>query len=266
MKKIYTFLFLLPFIATSFGQIEGTWLMAPQAAALGVGPGLGDISWWANDDQAVIDRACYFNDKYVFAPGGTFQNEQQDDTWIEPWQTDPAGAERCDVPIGPHDGSVPATWTWDAGTSSVTVSGIGAYVGLPKVFNGGELSSPTDPVPESITYPVTFSANNDTMTINIAIADPGYWRFILIREGSSGIYDQSIKQISVHPNPASDVLNIENIDNLVNLDIYSIRGKLMLQTNSIVGPVDISNFAAGMYTISAEDAEGQRYQSKFIVK
>ncbi len=265
MKKLYTFLFLLPFIATSFGQIEGTWLMAPQAAALGVGPTLGDISWWSNSEDDLTTRACYFDDKYVFAPGGTFQNELQDDTWIEPWQTDPAGAERCDVPIAPHDGAVPATWTWDAGSSSVTVSGVGAYIGLPKVFNGGELTSPADPVPTSITYPVEFSDGDNTMTINIDIGG-GFWRYILVRDGSSGIYDQSIKQISVHPNPASDVLNIENIENLVNLDIYSIRGKLMLQTNSIVGPVDISNFAAGMYTISAEDAEGQRYQSKFIVK
>lgn len=263
MKKFYTFLLLLPFIATSFAQVEGTWLMAPQAAALGVGPTLGDISWWSNSEADLTTRACYFDDKYVFTAGGAFENVLQDDTWIEPWQTDPAGEERCDVPIAPHDGAVPASWTFDAG--NLTVLGTGAYIGLPKVYNLGELTSPADPVPASIVYPVTFSADNDTMTINIDISG-GFWRFVLVREGSSGIYDQSIKQISVHPNPATNVLNIENIDNLVNLDIYSIRGKLMLQTNSIVGPIDISNFASGMYTISAEDADGQRYQSKFIVK
>jgi len=64
MKKLLinslTFIFLIsiPFAQT----IEGTWKMSPVAGALGVGPALGDVSWWANSEGDVATRACFFDD------------------------------------------------------------------------------------------------------------------------------------------------------------------------------------------------------------
>ena len=179
MKKTYILLFLLTFAATfAFAQVAGTWKMSPQAAALGVGPAMGDISWWSNSEADVALRACYFNDEYVFSEDGTFQNVQQEETWDEPWQGfDPEG---CGAPIAPHDGSNAATWEYDAGAGTITLNGVGAYLGLAKVINGNELSADPPPaVPASIVYPVEFNATNDTMTINIEIANGAYWRFIL---------------------------------------------------------------------------------------
>ena len=175
MKKLYTLILALSFATITFAQVVGTWRMAPQAAALGVGPTLGDISWWSNSAGDVITRACYFDDKFVFADDGTFSNVLDGETWIEPWQgTDP---EACGVPVAPHDGSNAATWTYDDGAGTVTLNGVGAYLGLPKVINEAEISDPAD-APASITYPVEFNATGDTMTINISIGG-GYWRFIL---------------------------------------------------------------------------------------
>ena len=48
-------------------SLDGTtWKMAPQAGAMGVGPSLGDYSWWANNATDVTTRACFFDDEYVF--------------------------------------------------------------------------------------------------------------------------------------------------------------------------------------------------------
>ena len=44
------------------------------------------------------------------------------------------------APVAPHDGSNSATYTHDASTGALVLTGKGAHVGLPKV-NGGELSS-----------------------------------------------------------------------------------------------------------------------------
>ena len=74
MKKTYILLFLFTFSITFAFAQAGTWKMSPQAAALGVGPGLGDISWWSNSAGDVALRECYFNDEYVFSEDGTFQN------------------------------------------------------------------------------------------------------------------------------------------------------------------------------------------------
>jgi len=176
MKKTYILFFLLTFSFTfAFAQVEGTWKMSPQAAALGVGPALGDISWWSNSEADVATRACYFDDKYEFAEDGTFSNVQDGETWLEGWQ---GGAEGCGIPVAPHDGSNAATWTYDDVAGTITLDGVGAYLGLAKVINEAEISDPAD-APASITYPVEFNATNDTMTINIEIAGGAYWRFIL---------------------------------------------------------------------------------------
>ena len=87
----------------------------------------------------LCQRAC-FNDIYRFNADGTFQNVLGDDTWIEGWQ---AGYDGCGEPVAPHDGSAAATWSSDG--SSIVLSGIGAYLGIPKPFNGGESCTVADP-------------------------------------------------------------------------------------------------------------------------
>ena len=77
-------------------------------------------------------------------------------TFIENWQD--GQGDRCDVPVYPHDASVPATWTYNATTSQITLNGLGAHMGLPKVNNNGEISDPANAV-SSITYDISFSTN-----------------------------------------------------------------------------------------------------------
>jgi len=173
MKKVY-FLFLLLFLAAPvFSQLEGTtWKIAPQAQALAVGPSKGNFSWWSNNAGDVSLRACFFDDEYVFEADGTFRNVLGDETWNEEWQGVPAG---CSAPIAPHDGSAQASWAYDEDAGTITLTGKGAYLGLAKVHNGGELSAPAEAV-SSITYPVVIEGNK--MTIDIDFGGIGYWHFV----------------------------------------------------------------------------------------
>jgi len=157
--------------------IEGTWKMAPEAGSLGVGPAPGDTSFFAIDAQGVIDRACYFDDSYVFGSDGSFANILGTETWIEAWQ---GGSDACGAPVAPHDGSAMATYTYDEGAGTLTVNGTGAYVGLAKANNQGEL--PNVAVPTSITYDVTLTDNNNTMNAIIEVSAGVFWQFKLIRE------------------------------------------------------------------------------------
>lgn len=165
------------------GGLVGTWKLAQEAGAIGVGPGQGDISWWSIDDQGVIDRACYFDDEYVFGADGSFMNVLGDETWVEAWQgNDPEG---CAAPVFPHDGSNPATYVYDEGAGTITLNAVGAYLGIAKAYNMGELTTPDD-APESITYIVEFSEGGTRMTIDIQISDEGWWRYIMVKEGGGG--------------------------------------------------------------------------------
>jgi len=156
--------------------LTGTWQMAPEAASFGVGPSQGDMSWWAIDDAGVSERACFFDDSYVFGADVSFSNVLGDETWIEGWQ---GGNDACGTPVAPHDGTAVATYTYDEGAGTVTINGKGAYLGIPKAYNGGELTTPDD-APDSITYIIDLQDNGNTMILDIDVGT-GWWRFKLVK-------------------------------------------------------------------------------------
>jgi len=181
MKNLLLGILMLFAFTSTFSQIEGTWKVAPQAGAVGVGPGQGDMSWWSNSLEDVTTRDCFFDDKYVFNEDGSFNNVMDDETWLEGWQG--VSPDQCGPPIYPHDGSNPATWTYNSGAAELTLDGLGAHLAIPKVANGFELTNPGE-APESITYLVT-EISSTSMTIDISIGG-GWWRFILAKETAAG--------------------------------------------------------------------------------
>ena len=169
-------------LVSSGGEVTpltGTWMLAPEAYAFKVGPAPGSGEWWASSADDVTTRACLFDDTYVFGIDGSFTNVLGTETWLEAWQG--VAADGCGTPIAPHDGSNPATYYYDAAGGTVTLYGTGAYLVLPKANNQGEL--PNVPVPDAITYNVTFSDNDTTMTVVIEIGEGSgtYWTYKLIK-------------------------------------------------------------------------------------
>lgn len=165
-------------ISSGATGLPGQWVMAPEGGALGVGPSIGDVSWWNCDATCVTSRACYYDDVYIFGQDGSFQNDLGAETWTEPWQ---GGGDSCGAPVAPHDGSNPATYVYDEGAGEVTLTGVGAFIGLAKAYNGGELGSPVD-APTSITYNLEF-LDNDTIAVNVDVGGGTFWQFKLIRTG-----------------------------------------------------------------------------------
>jgi hypothetical protein len=52
--------------------LVGEWKLAPEPESAGVGPVSGDMGWWKIDAGAVIDRACLFDDRFIFGQDGSF--------------------------------------------------------------------------------------------------------------------------------------------------------------------------------------------------
>lgn len=163
--------------ATPSTGIVGTWKIAPEAGSLKVGPTSGSGDWYSIGEAAVTTRACYYDDTYVFASNGTFSNVLGTETWLEKWQG--VAADGCGAPVAPHNGAAGATYLYDAGASTIKITGAGSYLGLPKANNAGEL--PSTAVPASITYNVTLSDNNNTMDVVIEAGPGVFWSYKLIR-------------------------------------------------------------------------------------
>lgn len=155
--------------------LVGTWKLSEEPGSFGVGPHVGDTGWFNCDAGCIVERACFYDDTYVFGADGSFKNDLGSETWVEGWQ---GVTDSCGAPIAPHDGSAAATFSYDQAAGTLTIAGVGAYLGLPKANNQGEL--PAVEVPSSITYNVTLvDANN--MDVNIEVGEGAFWQFKLVR-------------------------------------------------------------------------------------
>jgi parallel beta-helix repeat protein len=228
-------------VGAAFSLAGTTWKMAPQAQALAVGPTQGSAAWWSNSLADVTTRACFFDDEYVFNANGTFSNVLGMDTWIEGWQ---GGTDACGTPVAPHNGSAAATWTYDQMAGTVTVNGTGAYLGLAKVHNNGELTSPANAV-SSITYLATFTGDS-IMTLDINFG-PGYWRFVLKKTAPAGVAPIT----NVTCNGGNDGSAVVSATGGTAPYTYAWDANAGSQTTATA-----TGLAAGTYTVTATDANG----------
>lgn len=225
---------------------ETTWKLAAIEKALGEGATQRNpTEWWYNSTGDITTRACQFDDQYVFNTDGTFQNILDGSTWLESWQGAPEG---CGSPIAPHDGTANATWSYSAAESSITISGFGAYLGLPGVHNNGKLNAPNDAV-SPITYPVVFEGD-----IMYAFLDygEGVWRFVFEKELRLSTNEvERNGPINFFPNPATTEITIQTAENIDELTIYDLTGKKLISQKAILTNdiVNVSKLKSGLYIL-----------------
>ncbi len=133
---------------------EKTWVLAPEASALHVGPSLFE-TWWGNSEDDVNARACHFNDQYIFRENGEYEYDNLGDFWADTDGNGNVTPADLGLPVGCNNAS---DWpdqykVWDSGKhnfniteSNLTVSGTGAWLGLYKVGTSSEVSSPQESV------------------------------------------------------------------------------------------------------------------------
>ena len=165
-------------------DLVGRWVILREAGSLAVGETLENLSWWSNPLSAIKSRDCLFDDVYEFKADMSFHNIMGDATWQEgSWES--VATEGCGPALVPFDGTVTASWSHNTEDNTVTINGMGAFLGINKVANGVELTTLASAT-ESITYSgVTISDDKDYLTLHINMG-PGFWQFKFARVGSAG--------------------------------------------------------------------------------
>jgi hypothetical protein len=114
----------------------------------------------------------------------------------------------------------------------------------------------------------------DSVTFKLLSSDVGAFGmntpdfFCMDNVGSSPLSIKSENEVSfnIYPNPTSDIINLNNINNLTNYSVklYDIYGKLIINDLRNVNSIDISNLSKGQYllNITSED----KIQSEIIIK
>ena len=246
--------------------IAGTWKIVPIAGALGVGPAQGDISWWSNSEEDVATRACFFDDTFVFGADGSFANVMGGSTWVEKWQG--ASDDGCGTPVYPHDGAATYyTYAYDADASTITVNGVGAHLGISKVYNEGEMTSVSEAAGiESITYTIV-EMEATRMTVEIQFeAGGGYWTYMLQKsEPYLSVKNPDFNAIEMYPNPVTSTLHINSYTiELTKVEIFSLLGKKVKTVTSGFDSIHVGELSKGVYFINV--SSGKKLLTKKMIK
>ncbi|MBL6444737.1 PKD domain-containing protein [Fulvivirga sp. 29W222] len=176
------------------GGSSKIWRLKPAAGAFGVGPNKGSDAWFPNGADISGDRPCLFNDLFIFKTGSVYEYDAQGDIYGESYmglsdgcqnESNLIGTDAEPWASGTHIFSLtPATETDPA---YITVTGTGAFIALPKAYNGGEYSAAPPTTDASVVYEVLSYVNNgttETLSITIDIAGDGsaFWSFVLVAE------------------------------------------------------------------------------------
>ncbi|MEY2870544.1 MAG: hypothetical protein RLZZ146_467 [Bacteroidota bacterium] len=242
----------------------GLWKLRPVETSMAVGPAKGDFGWWKVPAAEITGvRACQYDDIYNFDADGTFKNELQGSTFLEGWQ---GGSFTCGTPVAPHDGANAGKWSANKNNGTITLVGKGSYLGLPKAYNGGELSAPAN-AKDTITYEVAIVA--DTMKVDIGIGNGAYWHYELVKTTRpvSAVKNNVVNGLVIYPNPSNGDFNVSlaNGATINVVRVLNLSGQIVKEVSVKNSSAQISatQLAAGAYLISVETNEGTAVQ-RFI--
>lgn len=143
--------------------LAGTsWSIAAEPGALAVGPSPSDLSWWSlnlhQDD--IYEMWCLLDDVFTFNADGTYEVDLGSQTWLWLSQHQELDEEGCFSPVAPHTSKTDHIWTVNG--STITISGVGAYIARSATHNYGEDGNPPN---DTINY--NYYLDGDTLEITI---------------------------------------------------------------------------------------------------
>lgn len=89
----------------------------------------------------------------------------------------------------------------------------------------------------------------------------------LILSAQQSVVENALENVSIYPNPARNILNVNNVEN-ANVNIYAINGQLVKSMANVNGSVqvDLSDMAAGMYIVRMQSGNDVRTEKIQVVK
>ncbi len=133
-----------------------------------------------------------------------------------------------------------------------------------------DIALPTECNDETLVYIRWVMASN-TSIIDTDVESDGKSKIdnIVIKgEAATGIIPSAINELSIYPNPSTGIINIHSIENTMNIKIFDITGKEILNSdlNSSCFQFDLSDQAKGIYVIKIQTLNNKTYIRRLTIR
>ncbi len=127
----------------------------------------------------------------------------------------------------------------------------------------------------AITYSANFSGTNNFTTfgedINGELYIANSSTVFKIVDTTAGTSEFELNGFSLYPNPTKDTFFIKSKTDVLatNLELFDTTGKLLLSKKLEATPensISVANFAKGIYLVTVETTNGNRYNTKLVVE
>ena len=102
------------------------------------------------------------------------------------------------------------------------------------------------------------------------ISNPNPNQTVHIIEGNFPLNSATFNgnEIKIYPNPTFDYLSITNLEkiNISKINVIDTTGKIIKTINTNFTKIDVSNLSAGIYILSIETKQGEKFAENFIKK
>ena len=190
------------------GDVSKSWkllrVVAPGRWPLEVGPITKDQVWWAQgrDNDEIALRPCIMNDEYIFGRDGSYKYRSNGDFWAEGGVFEPANlCQESNATNLKGPGGVDLSAFGDGDHSfvltngtkpTITLNGLGAFIGLPKIATDYEVAVPqtsvvldiiklSDGVVDTLILESDWKFQNNTSGL-----DDAYWKITLVHYDNPG--------------------------------------------------------------------------------
>jgi len=263
------------------GEVSKTWKLFREGTSMSLGESIENPANWWEGLQNDGARPCLYYQEFTFGFDGTYTFNDNGMFWGEFGVFDGTDLfEVCFEAIPANminkDGVDVSAWlsgthsfTYDPSAGSATLTGEGAWIGIPKLSTTGEVTVPQS----SVTFNVVEIVQNegyDLMTIGFDYGEAGYWKVVYASYSDPSLEPDVVEEEAPYGEDLPDLTPTEmyntftSATDFVLLDTAAVYPGTGMAGNGVNFTMGVADPAGGDTPVGQYDRVGQYQELQFM--
>ena len=261
------------------GETSKTWKLFREGVSMSLGESAENPANWWEGLQNSGARPCLYTQEFTFNFDGSYEFNDNGLFWGEFGVFDGQwNYELCFEAIPENminkDGADVSAWlsgthafTYDPSTGGVTLTGDGAWIGIPKLTATGESAVPVGST--SFNISITQETGYDLMHLWFDYGDAGYWNFMYVNYSDPGLEPELVEDEPPYGEDLPDLTptemynTFETSTSFVVLDTAGVYPGTGPAANGLTFTMAVADPAGGATNVGQYDRFGTYQELQF---